>query len=237
MPGTYTVEEIQPAGYDDGGDHVGSAGGTLLSPDSIVDIVLHSGTTAVQYDFCELGPASISGFVYVDENNNGQRNSGEPGIAGVSLTLLDENGQPVATTTTDSTGFYRFAALTPVRVYGVAETQPEDFKDGWDQPGTAGGVAQNPGDLITGASLGPGTHATDYNFGELRPSGPPPYWPEDPPDPYPPPPPPPPPIPPPSVPPIPPRLPSLIAPARDLIMPRYGGGWIGTGAHNWYTWH
>jgi protocatechuate 3,4-dioxygenase beta subunit len=237
MPGTYTVEEIQPAGYYDGDDHVGSVGGALLPSDSIVDIELAWGTAAVGYDFCELEPASIGGFVYVDENNDGQRNSGEPGIANVQLTLLDGNGQPAATTTTDSTGFYRFENLPPARVYGVAETQPADFRDGLDQPGTAGGVAHNPGDLITGAVLWPGTHATNYNFGELRPAIPPPYWPEYPPQPFLPPPSSPPPLIPPSVAPVPPSLPSLISPARDLILPKYGGGWIGSGAHNWYTWH
>ena len=36
QPGTYGTEEIQPAGYLEGGDLVGSAGGTLSGPDKIL---------------------------------------------------------------------------------------------------------------------------------------------------------------------------------------------------------
>ncbi|NUQ62986.1 MAG: carboxypeptidase regulatory-like domain-containing protein [Pirellulales bacterium] len=170
-PGTYGVEEIQPKGYYDGPDHPGSAGGTRLAPDTIREIVLVSGTDAVRYDFCELVPVSLSGFVYVDDNNNGQRNPGEAGIAGVTLMLLDAEGKPTgATTVTDAAGFYRFGGLRPRATYGVAETQPDGYHDGLDTPGTAGGAAQNPGDKITGAQLGPGVHGKNYNFGELRPA-------------------------------------------------------------------
>jgi len=170
-PGVYGVEEIQPEGYYDGADNVGSAGGSLLPPDAIVDVTLVSGTDAVRYDFLELEPASLSGFVYVDANNDGVRNFGEAPIAGVELTLLDADGLPTGvTTTTDAAGFYRFGDLVPDRQYGVAEAQPEGFFDGRDAPGTAGGVAHNPGDSITGALLGPGMGAKNYNFGELEPA-------------------------------------------------------------------
>lgn len=266
-PGNYAVEEIQPKGYYDGSDHVGSAGGALLPPDSIVDVELTSGTVAVGYDFCELEPAGIGGFVYIDEDNDGVRDPGEAGIAGVELTLLDAMGTPTAiTAVTDATGFYHFADLAPARVYGVAEAQPEDFLDGLDSPGTAGGVAQNPGDSITGALLAPGTDAGDYNFGELRP--PEPVTPEGvPEEPVPEPPPPPPPAPPVQprpvartvylwdVPPTsapmsasrpmevpPPVLPAVlmeyvVAPTRKLLLPPFGGGWLGSTGDNWYTWH
>ncbi len=260
-PGTYAVEEIQPAGYYDGAEQVGSAGGTLSPPDSIVAIKLVSGTAAVRYDFCELPPATIGGFVYVDQNDDGLRDSGEPGIAGVKLTLLDGQGHLTKTTTfTNAAGFYRFGNLMPGRVCGLAETQPAGFLDGQDRAGNAGGLAHNPGDRITGAVLAPGTHATNYNFGELRPVVPPPDPPKDPPPPDPPPPPapPPPPVPPiypwevspPSLPPPPSRplvippptepapAPQYVLPAPgELLLPPYSGGWLGMTAHNWYTWH
>jgi serine-aspartate repeat-containing protein C/D/E len=181
-PGVYAVEELQPEGYFDGADHVGSAGGRLLTPDAIGEIKLVSGTAAVGYDFCELEPASIGGFVYVDQNNDGVRNLGEAGIAGVKLTLLDGQGLPTQrTAVTDAAGFYHFENLTPDTTYGVAETQPVGFLDGLDTAGTAGGVAHNPGDMITGVVLTAGTHAANYNFGELPPpSVPPPPLPEPP---------------------------------------------------------
>src|SRR4029077_15492064 len=42
--------------------------------------------------------------------------------------------------------------------------------DGLDAPGDAGGTAQNPGDMIVGATLTGGQHAENYNFGELPPA-------------------------------------------------------------------
>lgn len=167
-PGTYSVFEVQPSGYFDGGEEVGSAGGTVTGDDRVGGIVLGSGVNATGYDFCENVPVSISGFVYVDLNNNCSREQGETGIAGVTITLLDANGNSTGrTTTTDANGFYRFDGLAP-GVYGVAEAQPSNYIDGQDCPGNAGGTAGN--DRITGANLSPGVHGTEYNFGELIPS-------------------------------------------------------------------
>ena len=170
-PGTYKVTEIQPSGYLDGGDHVGSAGGSLQAPDSVTGITLISGTSALGYDFCELEPVSLSGYVYEDLDNDGVRDGGESGIEGVTLTLLDDAGNPTTTTTvTDSSGFYEFTGLTPNATYGVAEAQPDGYYDGLDAAGTAGGTADNPGDSITGAVLGIAVHGKNYNFGELPPA-------------------------------------------------------------------
>lgn len=170
-PGTYKVTEIQPSGYYDGGDHVGSAGGSLVAPDSVTGITLISGTAALGYDFCELEPVNLSGYVYEDLDDDGVRDSGEDGIGGVTLTLLDAAGNPTTTTSvTDSAGYYQFTGLAPNETYGVAETQPGGYYDGLDTAGTEGGTAHNPGDSITGAVLGVAVHGKNYNFGELPPA-------------------------------------------------------------------
>ena len=67
-PGTYSVREHQPAGYFDGGERVGTAGGTadIANDTDSADIALGSGVNGVQYDFCEKLPASISGRVIAD---------------------------------------------------------------------------------------------------------------------------------------------------------------------------
>ncbi len=169
-PGVYTAEEVQPAGYFDACESVGTAGGEPVPPDSIAGIRLISGTVAQRYDFAEKEPASLSGYVYADDNDNGLRDPGEAGIAGVTVMLLDAVGGPTgAWAVTNAHGFYRFTDLRP-GVYGVAEVQPDGYHDGLDAPGTAGGTAENPGDLITGAELLPNVHAEEYNFGELRPA-------------------------------------------------------------------
>ncbi len=170
-PGTYTVREAQPAGYFDGADHVGSEGGELKAPDSITGIKLVSGTAATNYDFLELEPVSLSGYVYEDLDNDGIRDSGESGIGSVTLTLLDADGKATTkTAVTDSSGYYHFDGLAPNATYGVAETQPGGYYDGLDTAGTQGGTANNPGDTITGAVLGIAANGKNYNFGELPPA-------------------------------------------------------------------
>ena len=57
--------------------------------------------------------ASLGDFVWLDINKNGQQDAGEPGIEGVTVTLLDSSGTPVGTTTTDGTGYYFFTDLQP----------------------------------------------------------------------------------------------------------------------------
>ena len=168
-PGTYAVEEVQPAGFFQGGQSIGSEGGLILQQDRISSVSLGPGVDAVNYNFWEHPPASIAGFVYADDNDSGTKDAGESGIAGVTLSLLDENGQPTGrTTVTEADGSYRFDDLEP-GVYGVAEVQPSGFFDGRDAAGNAGGTADNPGDQIVGALLDPGVDGVNYNFGELRP--------------------------------------------------------------------
>ena len=167
---SYGIREVQPANYFDGGETVGSSGGTITQNDTIRYIELDSDEHATGYDFAELPPSSISGYVYADPNDNGIRETGEQGIAGVVMELLDANGNVVATTTTNADGYYKFENLAP-GTYSVRQAaQPSGWYDGKDTAGSAGGTAHNPGDSITGITLGPGVHAVNYNFGELPPS-------------------------------------------------------------------
>jgi len=170
-PGTYGVEEVQPAGFFDGPERVGSAGGIIQVPDTIRSIELRSGTTGTDYDFCEWESASLSGTVYEDDNNDGIKNSQERGIPGVILTLVDElTGDVVATTVTNSAGAYQFSNLVPFRSYQILETQPSGYLDGIDTPGTAGGTADQSGDRIHQIELLPAVDGRGYNFGELQPA-------------------------------------------------------------------
>ncbi len=172
MPGGYKLVEVQPDGYLDGLDAAGNAGGTAHNPGDLIDgVQLAGGQAGENYDFGELLSACVSGYVYVDANNNGTFDASETGIGGATLTLLDAAGTPTGrTAVTDATGFYRICGLTP-GVYRIAETQPEGYYDGLDAPGSAGGTADNPGDLIRAIPLASGVKATDYDFGELLPAG------------------------------------------------------------------
>ena len=167
-PGTYGIEEVQPNGYFDSGNMLGSAGGQILNDNNFRQIVLGSGVNATDYNFCEEEPASLCGVVYVDADGDGVRDVGEVGIAGVKMYLLDANGIPTGMTViTAADGSYCFMGLKP-GTYGVAEDQPAGYFDGTETVGDAGGQA-NPGDSITGAILPPAKQAKNYNFGELPP--------------------------------------------------------------------
>ena len=161
-PGTYTVHELQPAGYYEFGDSVGSAGGTQQGLDTISSVPLGSGVNATDYDFCVQAPASIAGMIHVDLNGDCVYEPGEPLLAGVTVQLLDSSNNVVATTLTDQNGQYQFTGLRP-GTYTVHEVQPAGYYEFGDTVGSAGGTLQGL-DTIAGAALGSGVNATDYNF-------------------------------------------------------------------------
>jgi protocatechuate 3,4-dioxygenase beta subunit len=168
VPGTYQVRMTTPGGYFTQGSDVGNAGGVETSPTLISNIPITSGTTGLNYDFCLQEPASLSGYVWSDLNENRFRDVNEQGIAGVTIRLLDDNGQFTGiTTVTDAGGYYQFSGLRS-GTYGVQEQQPNGYFQGSTHAGTASGTAN--GDTISGAILLPGMSATDYIFGELLPA-------------------------------------------------------------------
>ncbi len=81
---------------------------------------------------------SVSGYVYVDTNNDGDRfvdvngqRLAHLGIPNVLVELRNVNNVTVATTRTDAAGFYRFSNL-PAGLYTLVEFQPFNFIDGKD---------------------------------------------------------------------------------------------------------
>jgi type II secretory pathway pseudopilin PulG len=103
-PGTYTVTEIDPPGH------------TSTTP-NVETVTVDTGATEV----VNFGDRAAGGFgailarVYSDDNLNGSRQIGEPGIAGVVITL-----NTGAKDTTDIAGDASFAV--PVGSYTVVET-------------------------------------------------------------------------------------------------------------------
>jgi hypothetical protein len=172
-PGSYDVTAGEAAGYVDGLESAGSAGGvvdnTSASSRSISDIALGVGQAATGYLFGDVRPASISGAVYVDADDDGAQDVTEAGIPGVAVTLTgtDMFGAAVsAETTTIAAGAYSIADLLP-GTYTVTETQPAGYFDGKD---TAGSVEGTVGaDSVSGIVLTSGATATGYLFGERQP--------------------------------------------------------------------
>lgn len=113
--------------------------------------------------------SSISGFVYLDQNDDRLYENGEPPIAGVVITLTgtDSLGRTVdLVTQTDQNGYYQFLDLL-AGTYTITETQPSGFQDGSVQAGSQGGVAGV--NQISDIALGSGINDINNNFGELSP--------------------------------------------------------------------
>jgi protocatechuate 3,4-dioxygenase beta subunit len=176
VPGIYQVREHQPTDYYDGGERVGTAGGTAYDVAGAYSIIagihITSDRHGIQYDFCEKVGVMLSGNVYHDRNNDGNFDRAtEEGIGGVVLKLLDAQGNDTGwRATTDANGFYKFNNL-PAGTYAVMEIHPAGWLDGIDTPGNLGGVADvsPPGDMISQITINWGQMGTEYNFGELLP--------------------------------------------------------------------
>src|SRR5208283_4631150 len=66
------------------------------------------------------------GTVFLDLNRNGAWDTGEPGKGDVSVTLLNGDGDTVATVLSNADGSYLFSGLTAGR-YRIIESSPASF--------------------------------------------------------------------------------------------------------------
>ena len=143
----------------------GSVGG-VVNGDVISQMALGSATGAIDYNFCELIPSSISGRVFADPEADCVFGPLDRPLAGVRVDLLDANGQQVGSTLTDAQGKYKFENLAP-GAYSVREQQPAGYYQGGTMAGSVGGAVT--GDVISQIALVSATGAIDYNFCELIP--------------------------------------------------------------------
>ena len=167
-PGSYTVAETpaDPASAMAARPPV-RTGGDDSADDVISGIELAPGADSVDNDFDET-TASVGGTIFHDRDEDGAMDPGEPLLEGVTVTLTgtDDLGNPVEiTTTTDENGDYSFDGLLG-GTYTITESQPERFRDGSDQPGSAGGD-DSVNDIVSSIALAPGVDADDYDFAEL----------------------------------------------------------------------
>ena len=115
--------------------------------------------------------SSLSGSVYVDANNDGLKDLGEAGIAGVPVTLSGVNDlqEPVdVATTTAADGSYEFTKLRP-GIYTLSEDPADGFLDGQESLGSLGGLIEQ--DRFSQIVVPAGGEGTGYDFGELIPAG------------------------------------------------------------------
>ena len=82
--------------------------------------------TIASYDFGYYAPVSLGDYVWLDKDGDGQQDSNEPGLAGVTVTLRAKNGV-VITTTTDVNGAYTFIQIMPNATYVVTFILPNSY--------------------------------------------------------------------------------------------------------------
>jgi hypothetical protein len=131
-PGDYSVGFTLPANYvfsPSTGTSETDAVNSDVNPLTglTTNVTLSAGENQLNIDaginYASPTTASVGNFVWSDTDGDGVQDAGEPGISGVTVTLYDALGNPVATTVTDANGFYQFANVTP-GTYTVGFTPP-----------------------------------------------------------------------------------------------------------------
>jgi hypothetical protein len=97
-PAGYTITQQQPAGYGNGTPAGGSQSGTAsagtfantATTSAYAGVVLNAAQNGVNFNFPELQPLLLSGFVYLDGNDNGiytPSANGDRALQGVAVTI------------------------------------------------------------------------------------------------------------------------------------------------------
>jgi hypothetical protein len=146
-----------------GTNTVGSQGGTQRSPGTFANFTLAPGQTGNGNLFAQWQPSSIAGKVYLDSNNNGVQDPGEPNLTGITITLRGVSGgnSVTQTTTTAANGTFLFNNLTPGS-YSLTETLPAGLFIGTSRLGTGGGVLN--GNTMSNIVVDPNNQLVNYTF-------------------------------------------------------------------------
>ena len=129
-PGTYSVAVEAPTGYvltakDAGGDD--AADSDVDPANGMTDnVTFGAGESNVTLDAGLYREAAIGDKVWLDKDGDGTQDADEAGVAGVTVNLLDADGNVVASQSTNADGNYLFDGLTPGR-YSVAFEAPAGY--------------------------------------------------------------------------------------------------------------
>jgi len=170
---TYILREVLPGSGEyinrPSAVTVGSnGGGTAEAEDATTDrisgIDLSAGLDGAGYNFGEDALAAISGTVYLDRDDNGDMNSGDVGIPGVTVVITSAGLDGVPGTaddievelTTGSDGRYSYPGAVAGLDYTITQTQPTGLLSG----------QEHNTNVIQVNNL-PTTGSTGNDFGEL----------------------------------------------------------------------
>jgi hypothetical protein len=164
---TYTVTETVPSGYrqtaPNATEQISRYLASVASDSSGSFTVTFCNESFSNLAFGNVAlPGSISGTKFNDGNGNGLLDSGESGVAGVTINLFGGDSAaetPIATTTTDASGAFSFGNLA-AGTYSLTETLPAGYRQ--TIPG---------GDGVLVVPLAPGQSVTDALFGNQLATG------------------------------------------------------------------
>jgi ELWxxDGT repeat protein/VCBS repeat-containing protein len=153
-----TIEYTAPSGFT----------GTETFDYTIEDTDGLTSTATVTVDVTDSGSSVLSGFVYIDADNDGVRDDDEVGVPGVLVTLTGTTSTDATVTRnalTSDDGSYSFDEL-PSGTYQLAETQPAALTDGIDTTESSDATVDD--DLISSIVLNGTGELAENNFGERR---------------------------------------------------------------------
>ena len=114
VPGSYTLRITLPEGYvysRDGGDSAAAHKIDAQQTISLGEIAM--GSTLSDVNIGALQPSVVSGYVWLDADDDGRRQPADAGVAGTRVTLVSLDGEQDAVTMADDTGAYRFENVMP----------------------------------------------------------------------------------------------------------------------------
>ena len=156
----------------------GTTGSSTTTPSKSLVPLASTGTTiapSVSGD-----PSSLSGYVFINSNNNGVMCSGDWGVGTAVVELLEPSNPSFSLTyTTGTNGFYQFPGLSPGLYTVETAVLSQIFQSGQSQVGwfvSSGGdptlsssdygTASTSGGmyLVSGINMQDGLAGVDYNF-------------------------------------------------------------------------
>ncbi|MEZ7673694.1 carboxypeptidase regulatory-like domain-containing protein [Pauljensenia sp. 20925_1_27] len=105
---------------------------------------------------------TVSGTVYYDKDRSETLNNSEPGFDGITVKLLGEDGQVVATTTTKADGTYSFAKL-PAGKYTV-KVEPSDLLKKLEQTEDPDGTKDNTSGVVQVSHDNPSVKNVNFGY-------------------------------------------------------------------------
>ena len=142
--GTYTVQVDKTGPLADKEQTEDPSGKTDSRSQAIT--FTRSDPDVINVNFGYAEDYTVSGTVYYDKDRSESLNNSEPGFDGITVNLLGEDGQVVATTTTKADGTYSFSKL-PAGKYTV-KVEPSDLLKNYEQTEDPDGTKDHTSGVI-----------------------------------------------------------------------------------------